>query len=251
MASARLEGKVALITGAAGAGIGSATARRLAADGATIVVTDIHERRTNEVTQALQAAGATAIGVPMDVADRAAVDRVVAAVLDQLGSIDILVNNAAINVLAEVHEMDPADWDRIIDVNLTGPWYLIRAVLPNMMERRRGWIVNVTSVAGYLHAGREGPYAATKAGLHSLTRSVASEMGPFGIRCNAVAPAITESKWLDKNRERMMPNIERTPLRRFGRAEDIANAIAFLISDESSFITGEAIAVSGGWYMRA
>jgi NAD(P)-dependent dehydrogenase (short-subunit alcohol dehydrogenase family) len=245
-----LKGRVALITGAAGAGIGGATARRLSAGGAAIAVVDVHERRTQETTDALTAAGVTALAVPLDITDRDAVDKAIVAITRELGPVDILVNNAAVNTLSTVVEMNPEDWDRGIDVDLTAPWYMIRAVLPSMIERRQGWIVNVTSVAGYLHAATEGPYAAAKAALHSLTRAVAHESGPMGVRCNAVAPGIIMSKFVAKHEERLRPQIERTPLRRFGQPEDVADVIAFLVSDDSRFITGETIAITGGWYMR-
>jgi 3-oxoacyl-[acyl-carrier protein] reductase len=120
-----------------------------------------------------------------------------------------------------------------------------------MRENGRGSIVNVSSVAAYNGGrGREGPYSAAKAGLHEVTRSVAIEAGPYGIRCNAVAPGIINSRFLDKHRERFEVEINATPLRRFGDPQDVANVVAFLVSDESSFITGEVITVSGGWYLR-
>lgn len=245
-----LRGRIALVTGAAGAGIGGATARRLGAGGAAIAVADSHERRTHETTEALRADGITALPVPVDITDRPAVDRAIAEITTELGPIDILVNNAAINTLSVVVDMAPDDWDRTIDVDLTAAWYLIRAVLPSMMERGQGWIVNVTSVAGYLHAATEGPYAAAKAALHSLTRAVAHEAGPSGVRCNSVAPGIIMSKFVAKHEERLRPQIDRTPLRRFGQPEDVADVIGFLVSDDSRFITGETIAITGGWYMR-
>ena len=247
----RLQGRVAVITGAAGAGIGSATARRLAAEGAAVVVTDTSERRVTETTRSLKDSGAVALGLTMDVSDRSAVNDAVDRINEQLGPIDILINSAAINILGPVHELSSSDWDQMIAANLSGPWYVIRTVLPGMMELNRGSIVNIASVAAYMPAGAGAAYAATKAALISLTRSVASEAGIFGVRCNAVAPGIVESRFFDKQRDQLAPEIGRTPLRRFARPEEVANTIAFLVSDESAFITGETIAVSGGWYMRA
>ena len=249
----RLGGRVALVTGAAGAGIGRATARRLLVDGAAVAVTDSHEQRTAEVTAMLAAElgpGATVLGLPLDVADRDATDQVLEEVRGRLGPIDVLVNNAALNVLAEAHAMDPADWDRTLAVDLSGPWYLIRGVMPGMVALGRGAIVNVTSVAAYLGSGREGPYAAAKAALQSLTRTIAAEGGPHGIRCNAVAPGIVRSKFVETHLERLGPALERAPLRRIGEPDEVAAVIAFLVSDEASYITGETITVSGGWYMR-
>ena len=247
-----LEGQVALVTGAAGAGIGQACARRLAHEGAAVAVTDVHERRTREVSEALaKDFGERVRGYVLDVSDRAACDRVIAEVERVQGPIDILVNNAAINILGPVSEYQPEDWDRVLDVDLTACFYLARRVLPGMKQRERGSIVNVTSVAGYLHGGgREGPYGAAKAGLHALTRGIAFEAGPHGVRCNAVAPGIIWSKFVERFAKSFESAIEETPLRRFGTPEDVANAVFWLCSEQSSFMTGETLNVSGGWYMR-
>ncbi len=247
-----LDGQVALITGAAGAGIGQACARRLLADGAAVAITDVHERRTKEVSEALAVEfGERVRGYVLDVADRGRCDDVIAALESDLGAIDILVNNAAINVLGPISEYDPADWDRVLDVDLTACFYLARRVLPGMVERGRGSIVNISSVAAYLHgSGREGPYAAAKAGLHAITRGIAYEAGPHGVRCNAVAPGIVWSKFVERYADSFKGALDETPLRRFGTPEDIANAVAWLCSEESSFVTGETLNVSGGWYMR-
>ena len=246
-----LAGRVALVTGAAGAGIGKACARRLGRDGAAIVVTDVHERRTNETTRELRSElDVPVVGHLLDVADRARVDEVVHAVGAELGPIDILVNNAAINVLGTVAAYDPVDWDRVLAVDLSGCWYLSRQVLPGMVERGRGSIVNISSVAAYLGgAGTEGPYAAAKAALQSLTRTVAAEAGPHGVRCNAIAVGIVLTKFVERHLDTLGREIERTPLRRLGRPEEIAAVVAWLVSEESSFVTGATINASGGWYM--
>jgi len=248
--SGEFAGRVALVTGGAGDGIGSATARRLARDGAAVVIVDSHEARTREVSQQIAAdTGARVLGMPGDIADRSRMDEILATAQQQLGAVDILVNNAALNVLGDVVDMDAADWDRVIDVDLTACFYLIRQALPGMMSRGAGSIINVTSVAGYLGSGREGPYAASKAALHSLTRSVAFEAGPSGVRCNAVATGIIWSKFVRKYAKQMEAEVARTPMRRIGEPEDVAELIAFLCSERSSFITGETINISGGWYM--
>ncbi len=249
--TAELTGRVALVTGGAGDGIGSATALRLARDGASVVIVDSHERRTQEVSERIAAeTDARVLGMPGDIADRERMDEILASIEELLGGVDILVNNAALNVLGDVVDLDMADWDRVMDVDLTACFYLIRQCLPAMMKRGLGSIINVTSVAGYLGSGREGPYAASKAALHSLTRSVAFEAGPSGVRCNAVATGIIWSKFVRKYADRMEPEIQRTPLRRIGDPEDVAELISFLVSERSSFITGETINISGGWYMR-
>lgn len=248
----RLEGRVALVTGAAGQGIGRATALRLLEEGAAVVLTDSHERRTEQVGSTLLAStGGTLLALPLDVADRAQVDEVLKRVEGELGTVDILVNNAAVNMLGLVHEMAPADWDRTLAVDLTGAWYLLRAVIPGMMATGRGSIVNVSSVAAWLGGGGEGPYAAAKAGLQSLTRTVAHECGRYGIRCNAVAPGIIESRFVDQHRAALTAELARTPLARFGKPEEVAAVVAFLASDDASYVTGEVLTVSGGMYMRA
>jgi 3-oxoacyl-[acyl-carrier protein] reductase len=246
-------GRVALVTGAAGEGIGQAIARRLASDGALVAVTDIHERRTAEVAEKLAVDFPGQVrGYPFDVADKARCDEVLAAVGRDLGPVDILVNNAAENVLAPVSEYTDEDWDRGIAVNFTGCFYLTRRVLPGMMERGWGSIVNITSVAAWLSGGgREGPYASAKAALHSLTRAVAFEGGPRGVRCNAVAPGIIWSKFVRRYEQSFRDEIEKTPLRRLGEPREVADAVAFLVSKQSSFVTGEVLNVSGGWYMHA
>jgi NAD(P)-dependent dehydrogenase (short-subunit alcohol dehydrogenase family) len=246
------EGRVALVTGAAGSGIGKATARRLAAEGAAVAVTDIHAGRTEATVEELcnEFPGTRVTAHLLDVGDRGAIDDVVAAVADDLGPVDLLVNNAAVNVLAPVVEYNPADWDRVLDVDLSGCWYLTRAVLPGMIEQGRGSIVNISSVAGALGgAGSEGPYAAAKAGLQSLTRTVAGEAGPHGVRANAIAVGIVWTKFVEKHAEHLVPEAERGPLRRVGRPDEIAAVVAWLASDESSFVTGATVNASGGWYM--
>lgn len=246
-----LAGRVALVTGGAGDGIGSATCLRLAREGAAVVVVDEHERRTKETAERIAAdTGARVLGLSGDIADRPRMDEVLAEARSELGPVDVLVNNAAVNVLGEVTELSPEQWDRVVDVDLSACFYLIHATLPAMKELRRGSIVNVSSAAAWVGSGREAPYAASKAALHSLTRSVAFEAGPHGVRCNAVATGIVWSKFVRKYEERLRPELERTPLRRFGDPEEVAELIAFLVSERSAFVTGEVLNISGGWYMR-
>lgn len=248
------EGKVALVTGGAGDGIGSHTVRRLAQEGAAVAVVDIHERRCRQVAEKIASElGARVAAFPGDIADRARMREVVDEVTRDLGPIDVLVNNAAENVLAPIREFTMSDWDRVLDVDLTAPFHLVRLLLPGMIERRRGAIVNISSIAGWLgdaNEGREAPYASAKSALFSLTRSVAFEGGPFGVRCNAVAPGLIWTKFVARYQDQFQHEVERTPLRRFGQPEEVAELVAFLASDRSAFITGEAINISGGWYMR-
>lgn len=247
-------GRVALVTAAAGAGIGQAVARRLAAGGACVVVTDLHARRTAQVAEAMARdfPDTEIAGHPLDVADRSAVDRVVAQVSDTLGPVRILVNNAAINVVGSIFDYDPKDWDWCVTVNLSAPWYLCRAVMPRMRDAGGGAIVNVSSYAPDVGGGGvEAPYAVTKGGLNALTRSCAVEGGPFGIRSNAVSMGVvTGTKFIDDNpriAERLLPS---TPLGRHASTRDIAEAVAFLASDRAAHVTGEILNVAGGVYMR-
>lgn len=251
--SERFTGRVALVTGAAGAAIGGAVAARLAAEGASIVAVDTHAGRLAAAAAELS----DRYGVPvrsyaLDVADRTAVDAMLDDASAQLGTIDIVVNNAAINPQGSVWSYDPELFDEVIDVDLTACWYLIRRTVGAMREQGWGSIVNIGSIAAYNGGrGREAPYSAAKAALHEITRSVAIETGPFNIRCNAIAPGLVESRFTEKHHERLEPDRLATPLRRFAMPEEVANVAAFLVSDESSYITGEVVVVSGGSFLRA
>jgi len=247
-------GRVALVTGAAGQGIGQAVARRLAAGGATVVVTDIHPVRTARVAEAMARdhPAATVVGLPLDAGDRDRIDAVVDEVAATLGPIRILVNNAAINVLGPIYDYDPADWDRVVRVNLTGPWYLCRRVMPLMRDAGGGSIVNIGSYAPDIGgAGIEAPYAATKGGLNVLTRSCAHEGGPYGIRSNCVSMGMVRgTKFVVDHPElRELPGTT-GPLGELPDTGDIAEAVAYLASDRGRFVTGEILNVSGGSYMR-
>lgn len=247
-----LDGRVALVTGGAGEGLGQAATRRLAADGAIVVVADNHARRTHEAASLLsEEMGAQVHGLVLDVADRAACSAAITQLSNSIGPVEILVNNAAVNHLALVQDLPPEVWDTVIGVDLTGPFNLMRAVLPVMSEHGRGAIINVASVAAYWSAVREGAYAAAKAGLLALTRVVAAEAAAGGVRCNAVAPGFIRSKFTARFFEdEFAGELERIPLGRVGEPGEVAEVIAFLASDAASYVTGECVTVSGGWYMR-
>lgn len=244
-------GRVALVTGGAGAGIGSAACRRLAGLGASIAVLDVHAGRAETTASELAGElGVETLAVVTDVGDFAALRAAVDQIESRLGAVDLLVNNAAINVQGSIFDFELETFERVLAIDLTACFVLAQRVLGGMRERHWGRIVNVSSVAAYLGgSGREVAYSVAKAGLNELTRAIAVEAGPFGIRCNAVAPGLVESRWVEKQRDRYAAFIDDTPLRRHARADDVANTIAFLCSEESAHVTGEVVNVSGGWYL--
>ncbi len=250
------EGAVALVTGGGGSCIGGPTALRFAQEGASVVICDLHERRNTDMAERIRKeSGAKVLAFHLDIADRAKVDAMIAETERELGRVDVLVCNAAENKLGKILDYDMADWDRTIDVSLSANFYLARKVLPGMVARRRGSVVNISSVAGWIgnpnERDGEPAYAAAKAAMFALTRNIAHEVGPHGVRCNAIAPGLIWSRFVEKFDADFQPLIAATPLRRYGRSEEIVEAVMFLASDKrSSFITGEALNVSGGWYMR-
>jgi 3-oxoacyl-[acyl-carrier protein] reductase len=242
-----LHRRVAVVTGAAG-GIGYATARRLAEEGARVVVSDIDADRAAEAAGTLTADGLDATALAADVTDRAAVDELVATTVDRLGGVHVLVNNAGFQRDGLLTTLSDDDWDSVIDVTLRAAFLTTRAVLPHLAGQRWGRVVNVSSRA---HLGNPGQanYSAAKAGLVGFTRSQAQEQGRFGITVNAVAPGFVETDAIralghfEKIRDRALAA---TPLRRTGDPGDIADAIAWLASDRASFVTGELVHVTGG-----
>lgn len=245
---------VAFVSGAAGAGIGQAIARRLASGGARVVVTDIHERRTRQVTEAIAAdyPDTDVYGHPMDAGDRGHIDEAVERVLERFGGIDILVNNGAMNIVKPIYDFDPYDWDRVMDVNINGPWYLARRVMPHMRDRGKGVVINISTYAPDVGgAGLETAYAVSKGALNTLTRCLAHEGGPHGIRANSVTMGVVEgTKFIRDHPEMLARDDARGPLGTLPDAASIAEAVAFLASDRAAHITGETVNVSGGAYMR-
>ncbi len=244
---ALLAGKTFLITAAAGSGIGGAAALRAAEEGATLFLSDTHERRLEETADRIAAAGFARPAVKTcDVTSEDQVRALIAAAIDKLGHVDILVNNAGLGGAAPVVEMTDEQWSKVIDVSLTSVFRMTRAILPHMMERRSGVIVNNASVLGWRAQKLQAHYAAAKAGVMAFTRCSALEAAEHGIRINAVAPSLAMHAALGKVTP---PGLleELTSREAFGRyAEpwEVANVMLFLASDLSSYMTGEVLAVS-------
>ena len=242
----RLEGKVCLITGA-GQGIGEATALKFAREGAVVVACDLKPEQVEAVAQACRAAGAQAEGHVMDVTDRAQVDAVVARVLAAHGRIDVLVNNAGITQDARLQKMTLEQFDRVIDVNLRGVFHCSQAVSNQMVSQGSGVILNASSVVGLYGNFGQTNYAATKFGVIGFTKTWARELSPKGVRVNAVAPGFIKTPMIATVPDKVLDDLaQKVPLKRLGQAEEIANAYAFLASDEASYITGAVLEVDGG-----
>jgi len=239
--------RVAVITGGA-RGIGYATADVLARDGHAVVIADIDRGAGEDAAERLRAAGRSALSVPTDVADRASVEAMVRTLLERLGRIDVLVNNAGIaGRVAPLHEVTEQEWDTLIGIDLKSVYLCCRAVLPHMLERQRGAIINVASVAGKEGNPNMVPYSTAKAGIIGLTKAVAKEVAQRGVRVNAVAPATAETDILKTLSPEAIDYMKsRIPMGRFCRVEEIAEVIAFLASDKASFVTGQTYDVSGG-----
>ncbi len=250
-----LDGQVALITAAAGAGIGKATARTLALAGADVVITDLDAGRTAKVADAIaEETGRKVAGRPLDVRDEAAVTALVDEILADRGRIDILVNNAGTSEPAPLWETSTESWHRVLDICLTGHFLLMRAVLPHMIERRSGSIINIASIEAWTDVIPDNVvYQSAKAGVVGLTRATAAQVGQYGVRVNGVAPGLVPNPFLSRMipAEDLQRLHERAALETVITPEDIANAVLFLAGDSARSITGETINVSGGAYMRA
>jgi 2-hydroxycyclohexanecarboxyl-CoA dehydrogenase len=243
----KLNGKVAIVTGA-GQGIGRGIAEKLAAEGATVVVTDVNEVTAKETAQEIGG-----VGVPADVTSRESVEAMVAQVHRQFGRIDVLVNNAGWDKASPFVDSDPADWDRVIAINLYGVLHTCHAVLPIMAEQGSGSVVNLASDAGRVGSSGEAVYSAAKGGVIAFTKAIARESARHGINANAVCPGPTDTALFasmggdnPKLREALTKAI---PFRRLAQPSDLANVVAFLASDEASYVTGQTVSVSGGLTM--
>ncbi len=245
-----LAGKTAIVTGAA-RGIGKALALRFAAEGANVAFTDlVIDDNAKQTEDELLALGVKAKGYASNAADFAQTEEVVKKIKEDFGTIDILVNNAGITKDGLMMRMSEAQWDAVIAVNLKSAFNFIHAVLPIMMRQRNGSIINMASVVGVHGNAGQANYAASKAGLIALAKSIAQEVGSRGIRANAIAPGFIETAMTAALPEEVRAEwCKKIPLRRGGQVEDIANVALFLASDMSSYVTGQVIQVDGGMNM--
>jgi 3-oxoacyl-[acyl-carrier protein] reductase len=241
----RLQGRVCIVTGGA-QGIGLATARRFLVEGATVALCDMRRESVDAAVEWLGDLG-TVEGYVVDVTRRDQIDAMVGQVHASYGSVDVLINNAGITLDARLQKMDDTQFDRVIDVNLKGTFNCSRAVVDTMVAQGRGVILNASSVVGIYGNFGQTNYAASKFGVIGFVKTWSRELGPKGIRCNAVAPGFIETPILKSIPEKVLTQMtERVPLRRLGKPEDVANVYAFLASDDAAYINGAVIEVAGG-----
>ena len=251
----RFGGKVVVVTGGGG-GIGGATSRRFAAEGAKVAVFDLNLDAAKKIVAEIQAAGGAAEAFACDIATRADVDTAVAAVEARLGPIDVLVNNAGWDVFRPFVKTEPAQWEKLIAINLTGALHMHHAVLPGMAARKSGRIVNIASDAARVGSSGEAVYAACKGGLVAFSKTIAREHARHGVTVNVVCPGPTDTALFAEykegagNPEKLMEAFTRSiPLGRIGQPDDLPGAILFFASDDAAFVTGQVLSVSGGLTM--
>ena len=252
----RFEGKVVVVTGGGG-GIGGATSRRFAAEGARVAVFDLNLDAAKKVAADIAAAGGVAEAFACDIAKRADVDAAVAAVEARLGPIDVLVNNAGWDVFRPFVKTEPAQWEKLIAINLTGALHMHHAVLPGMAARKAGRIVNIASDAARVGSSGEAVYAACKGGLVAFSKTIAREHARHGVTVNVVCPGPTDTALFAEykegagNPEKLVEAFTRSiPLGRIGQPDDLPGAILFFASDDAAYVTGQVLSVSGGLTMN-
>jgi 3-oxoacyl-[acyl-carrier protein] reductase len=246
----RFDGRVAIITGAA-RGIGAGTAKRFADEGAAVAVLDINEEQAQETAVGLGAS--RAVGIACNVTDAASVESAVGRVVDELGGLHVLINNAGITRDNLLFKLTEDDWDAVIDVHLKGAFLMSKAAQKTFVDQKYGKILNLSSISANGNRGQAN-YSAAKAGVQGFTRTLALELGPFGVNVNAIAPGFIATEMTDDTARRLKMDVEEfrklnaeaNPVKRVGFPEDIAAAAAFLCSDEASYITGQTLYVDGG-----
>ncbi|WP_119821888.1 SDR family NAD(P)-dependent oxidoreductase [Halalkaliarchaeum desulfuricum] len=249
-----INGTVAIVTGG-GSGIGQATAKRFAEEGASVVVNDIDVEGGKETVSAIEADGGEAVFVEGDVTDPEDVAETVATALDTFGGLDFAFNNAGIEGASEPSSDQPlSNWEKVIDINLTGVFLGLREQIPAMLHDGGGAIVNTASIAGLLGFPNLTPYVASKHGVVGLTKTAALEFSAEGVRVNAVCPGVIETPMVERTQEEdpetMEQTIAATPIDRLGQPEEIASAVVWLCSEDASFVTGESLVVDGGYSVQ-
>jgi 3-oxoacyl-[acyl-carrier protein] reductase len=245
----RFQNEVAVISGA-GRGIGSATAKKLFDEGCRVVILDIDETAALDCASSIDPSGNRSLALSCDVSSKDSVSQAISAITKKFETIDILVNNAGITSDAIFYKMSLEQWQRVIDVNLTGTFLMTSAAVPYMREKKWGRIINISSTSAYGNIGQAN-YAATKAGVLGLTKTLAKELGRYNITVNAIEPGVIETDMLKDVAQSIKDGwLKRMPLTRMGQPGDIANAVCFFASEEASFITGVELPVCGGFMIN-
>jgi len=245
----KLKNKIAIITGS-GNGIGKSTALELARQGAKVVVCDIDLQSAKKVSKQIKNLGRDCFAIKCDVTNKKDVDRVVYRTIKEFKRIDILVNNAGLTLIKPLEDCSEEDWDKIINVNLKSIFLFSKAVSPQMIKQKKGKIININSIGGEVGLINSSAYCASKGGVVNLTRELAMELSPHNINVNGIAPGIIITRMTEdilnneKTKNELLSNI---PLNRFGSPEEISDAVVFLASRDSNFISGHNLAVDGGW----